>query len=82
MYMQAGKQASGVAMNIGTACKLIAKEKRISAAEISRKTGIGQSYLSMLFNGKIDDPQVKRLYLIAHELGMTVDDVVKYAIEH
>lgn len=69
-------------MNIGTACKLIAKSKRISAAEISRNTGIGQSYLSMLFNGKIDDPQVKRLYLIAHELDMTVDDLVRYAMEH
>lgn len=69
-------------MNIGTACKLIAKSKRISAAEISRNTGIGQSYLSMLFNGRIDDPQVKKLYLIAHELGMTVDDLVKYAMEH
>ena len=69
-------------MNIGTACKLIAKAKRISAAEISRNTGIGQSYRSMLFNGKIDDPQVKRLYLIAHELDMTVDDLVAYALEH
>lgn len=68
-------------MNIGTACKLIAKSKRISAAEISRNTGISQSYLSMLFNGRIDDPQVKRLYLIAHELGMTVDDLVRYAME-
>lgn len=68
-------------MNIGIACKLIAKKKRISAAEISRNTGINQSYLSMLFNGKIDDPQVKRIYLIAHELGMTVDDLVKYADE-
>lgn len=69
-------------MNIGTACKLIAKSKRISAAEISRNTGISQSYLSMLFNGKIDDPQVKRLYLIAHELDMTVDDLVRYAMEN
>ena len=68
-------------MNIGVACKLIAKKKRISAAEIRRNTGINQSYLSMLFNGKIDDPQVKRIYLIAHELGMTVDDLVKYADE-
>ena len=70
------------ALNIGTACKQIAKSKRITAAEISRNTGIGQSYLSMLFNGKIDDPQVKRLYLIAHELGMTVDELVEYASEH
>ena len=69
-------------MNIGTACKIIAKEKRITAAEISRNTGISQSYLSMLFNGRIDDPQVKRLYLIAHELGMTVDELVEYAMEH
>lgn len=67
-------------MNIGTACKLIAKSKRITAAEISRNTGIGQSYLSMLFNGRIDDPQVKRVYLIAHELGMTVDELVAYAM--
>ena len=64
-------------MNIGLACKAIAKEKRISAAEISRNTGISQSYLSMLFNGKIDDPQLKRIYLIAHELGMTVDELVE-----
>lgn len=66
-------------MNIGTACKVIAKSKRISAAEISRNTGIAQSYLSMLFNGKIDDPQVKRIYLICRELGITVDELIEYA---
>ena len=66
-------------MNIGIACKQIAKAKRISAAEISRETGIGQSYLSMLFNGKIEDPQIKRVYLIAHALGMTIDEIVSYA---
>ena len=71
--------ADGDAMNIGLACKQIAKQKRISAAEISRNTGIGQSYLSMLFNGKIEDPQVKKLYLIAHELGMTVDELIEFA---
>lgn len=69
-------------MNIGAVCKLLAKEKRISAAEISRNTGISESYLSMLFNGKIDDPQVKRVWLIAHELGMTVDEIITYAMEH
>ena len=69
-------------MNIGTACKQIAKSKKITAAEISRNTHISQSYLSMLFNGRIEDPQVKRLYLIAHELGMTVDELVEYAMGH
>ena len=68
-------------MNIGIACKMIAREKRISPAEISRNTGLAQSYLSMLFNGKIDDPQVKRIYLISHELGMTVDELIVYAGE-
>ncbi len=67
------------AMNIGSACKIIAKNKRISAAEISRNTGIAQSYLSMLFNGKIDDPQVRRIYLICRELGITVDELISYA---
>ena len=66
-------------MNIGIACKQIAKEKLISAAEISRNTGLAESYLSMLFNGKIEDPQVKRIYLISHELGMTVDELIVYA---
>jgi len=69
-------------MNIGTVCKLLAKERRISAAEISRNTGISESYLSMFFNGRIDDPQVKRVWLIAHELGMTVDEIITYAMEH
>lgn len=67
-------------MNIGIACKQIAKSKRISAAEISRETGIGQSYLSMLFNGRIEDPQIKRIYLISHALGMSIDEVVSYAM--
>ena len=66
-------------MNIGLACKSIAKEKRISAAEISRSTGISQSYLSMLFNGRIEDPQLRRIYLIAHAFGMTVDELVEYS---
>lgn len=69
-------------MNIGVACKLIAKEKGIKPAQISRNTGIGESTLSMLFNGKVKDPQVKRIYLIAHELGMTVDELVEYAEQH
>lgn len=66
-------------MNIGIACKQIAKEQRITAAEISRNTGIAQSYLSMLFAGKIEDPQVRKIYLIAHELGYTLDDLIEYA---
>lgn len=66
-------------MNIGIACKQIAKEQRITAAEISRNTGIAQSYLSMLFAGKIEDPQVRKNYLIAHELGYTLDDLIEYA---
>jgi transcriptional regulator with XRE-family HTH domain len=68
-------------MNIGTACKRIAKSKRISAAEISRVTGISQSYLSMLFNGRIDDPQLKKMYLIAHALDMGVDEIIEYAMK-
>ena len=66
-------------MNIGLACKEIAHNKGIKPAEISRNTGIKESYLSMLFNGKIKDPQLKRIYLIAHELGMTLDELVAYS---
>lgn len=76
-----GFDASGDSMNIGTACKQIAKTKRVSAAEISRTTGISQSYLSMLFNGRIEDPQLKKMYLIARALGMTIDEIVEYAMK-
>lgn len=69
-------------MNVGAAMKALAKDARISAAEISRRTGLSESYLSMLFNAKIEDPQLSKVYAIAEVLGVTVDELVRYAREN
>lgn len=69
-------------MNVGAAMKTLAKDARISAAEISRRTGLSESYLSMLFNAKIEDPQLSKVYAIAEVLGVTVDELVRYAREN
>ena len=69
-------------MNVGAAMKVLAKDARISAAEISRRTGLSESYLSMLFNAKIEDPQLSKVYAIAEVLGVTVDELVRYAREN
>ena len=45
-------------MNIGLAIKSIAVEKGMTAAALSRATGISEGYLSQLFHAKIEDPQL------------------------
>lgn len=69
-------------MNIGCAIKEAMKEKGIKAAQLCRETGIAESYISMLKSSKIDDPQLSKVYAIATALGMTIDDLVKRALEY
>lgn len=66
-------------MDIGRAIRDRAKEAGITQAELCRVTGLSDGYMSMLMNSKIDDPQVKKVYAIAHALGCTVDDLVRLA---
>lgn len=68
-------------MNVGLLLKRIAKQKRYTAAEISRISGVSESYLSMLFNGRINDPQLKNFYKICQALGVSVDDVWRESLE-
>ncbi len=67
-------------MNIGTAIAELARERGVSAAAIHRATGISESYLSMLFHAKIDDPQLSKVWKISAVLGMTVDEVVRFSL--
>lgn len=49
----------------------IAKEKRISQAEISRKTGIAQSNISNMLSGRTN-PTLKRFLQVADVLQLDV----------
>ena len=48
-------------MNIGLAIKSIAVERGMTAAALSRATGISEGYLSQLFHAKIEDPQLSKM---------------------
>ena len=63
-------------MNIGLAIKAIAREKGMSQVDLHRATGLSEGYISMLFNAKIDDPQLSRVWKMATALGVTVDEVI------
>ena len=71
----------GESMNIGLAIKAIAKEKGMSQADLHRATGISEGYISMLFNAKIDDPQLSKMWTLSKALGVTVDEMIARSLE-
>ncbi|WP_278590269.1 helix-turn-helix domain-containing protein [Olsenella uli] len=66
-------------MDIGRAIRNRAREAGVTQADLCRATGLSASYMSMLMNSKIEDPQVKKIYGIAHAMGSTVDELVELA---
>ncbi len=68
-------------MNAGLAIKTIAEEKGMRAVDICTATGLSDAYISMLLNGKINDPKLDRVYLISQALGVSIDYIVQVANE-
>jgi transcriptional regulator with XRE-family HTH domain len=66
-------------MDIAKAVRDAAKTKGLSQADICRATGMSDSYMSQLFNGRIPDPKASSVYKIAHALNMTVDELLELA---
>lgn len=66
-------------MQIGTALSQVIAARGITKADISRRTGLSDSYLSQLLNGKIKDPSARAVYLICRTLGVSVDGVLQLA---
>ena len=66
-------------MQIGTALSQVIAARGIRKADISRRTGLSDSYLSQLLNGKIKDPSARAVYLICRTLGVSVDGVLQLA---
>lgn len=54
----------------------LAAELGIKQSEVCRRTNLSSSYVSQLFSGRISDPLASRLYLVAHALGTTTDEVI------
>ena len=66
-------------MQIGTALSQVIAARGVRKADISRRTGLSDSYLSQLLNGKIKDPSARAVYLICRTLGVSVDGVLQLA---
>ena len=66
-------------MQIGTALSQVIAARGIRKADISRRTGLSDSYLSQLLSGKIKDPSARAVYLICRALGVSVDGVLQLA---
>lgn len=66
-------------MDIAKAIRQRAKECDMTQADICKVTGISDSYMSLMFNGKIADPKASNIYKIAHALNMTVDELLERA---
>ena len=60
------------------ACVL--KEKGMTAADLSAKTGIGQPYFSRLKSGKTKDVTWEKALTIIDALDMTPNEFYEYAV--
>lgn len=60
----------------GPVLRELAQRAGKTQAQVCRETGLSSSYVSQLFGGRVEDPMASRLYLVAHALGATVDDVI------
>ena len=59
-------------MTYGAALRRLLKERDMSMAELSRRSGVSRQYLSMLSSGKFSEPSLTKAYQIADGLGVTV----------
>ena len=68
-------------MTIGKAITILAREKQISKYRISKISGIAQTTLSEITNGKNANPTIETLDKIAKGIGIPVSELIKKAEE-
>lgn len=78
---QAANQASQETINLSEAIKKIRIKKQISGVELCRKTGnkLDPRTLTAVEKGRIKNPSIQTLQIIASGLGVTVSDLFKTA---
>ena len=56
--------------------KDLMKEKNMSIYRLSKETGISDSLLGKILNGKVENPRIQTVKQIAKALNVTVDEIV------
>ena len=56
--------------------KELMKEKNMSIYRLSKETGISDSLLLKILNGKVENPRIQTVKQIAKALSVTIDEIV------
>ncbi|CUP62470.1 conjugal transfer protein TrbA [Anaerostipes hadrus] len=56
--------------------KELMKEKNMSIYRLSKETGISDSLLGKILNGKVENPRIQTVKQIAKALSVTIDEIV------
>ena len=56
--------------------KDLMKEKNMSIYRLSKETGISDSLLGQILNGKVENPRIQTVKQIAKALNVTIDEIV------
>ena len=56
--------------------KDLMKEKNMSLYRLSKETGISDSLLGKILNGKVENPRIQTVKQIAKALNVTIDEIV------
>jgi len=61
---------------LGTTLKIYRKSKKMTKADLSKKTGLSARTIEYLEEGKIDNPTLKTLKSLAEALDISVGELV------
>jgi transcriptional regulator with XRE-family HTH domain len=61
-------------MDFSGAARRLMRERGLSQAELSRKSGLSTAYVSQMVNGKVKDPSLRKAWAISDALGVSLDD--------
>lgn len=64
-------------MKFGEAVSYYLKEKSMSAGELSRRTGLSESYISKLRRGRCDEPSFQKAVAIINALEVDMDEFIE-----
>lgn len=56
--------------------KDLMKEKNMSIYRLSKETGISDSLLGKILNGKVENPRIQTVKQIAKALNVTINEIV------
>ena len=56
--------------------KDLMKEKNMSIYRLSKETGISDSLLGKILNGKVENPRIQTVKQIEKALNVTIDEIV------